>query len=191
MRQLPANAIKTGLMPNEYIKGVAGIVIQDGCMIFERRGGKQSAKGFLDFCSGKTENDERPYDTMVNELQEELGVDAQTAENVTELGTRRITLDNEAVKNFFSTTFYIQLPKDYKLRMQQSEVSELIKMPLKDAFKVIREGKQLRYPYDASMEKVLTTLVNHLYMDEVLTKEQVDSLILPREARPREQENPV
>ena len=176
LRRISLQAIKT-MAKGEFLKCVSCIVIQGDKIIFELRTDQKSGKGSLDFCSGKIDNDEKPNEAMIRELGEELGIEKQIAENITELGNHPITLNAGYIKNAFVTLYYLNIPENQKLKIQEAEIKKAIKLPFADAFKLIRGDERFRVSYNADMEKSLTKLVNHLYMDELLNAAQANLLL--------------
>ena len=158
-RKISSDRVKSDLEENEYLQGVSCVVIRDGKILFEKRSNTQDGSNLMDFCSGHIDNDEDPKTAMVRELGEELGIPQEIAEKVTKLKYYPLIAEKrQTQKKWFMTFFYLQIPNNLKLQLQESEVKKVDFLQIKEAFELIRECEELQFPYDANMEEMLKQL---------------------------------
>ena len=159
-RNEPASKIKLGVLDEntDYQGGVSCIIIQNGQILLEKRGAKQVGAGTFDFCSGHIDNEEKEKETVVRELGEELGIPSEIAKKVKMLKAYSTTLNRQAQRNWHMTFFYLEIPNNFKLAIQEDEVENIVFVPIKDAIELIKEGNRFQFPYDKNMETMLIDL---------------------------------
>ena len=161
-KKIPRGIIRTKkekeIKNNEWLKGVSCFVLNSkGEVLIEQRANKGLTPGKLDLCSGHIDNVEIPFQSMVRELKEELGIDIRQEYNANlyQLTPKNCPLIFESKgkqKNFF-ITFFCLARKNEKIITQKSEVENIRYMNLEDAFELIQTGKT-KFPKDFNYEPI-------------------------------------
>ena len=127
------------LAPREIVlhNGGAGIlpIDSEGNVTLVRQYRCGVGKVYLEICAGKTEKGENPKDCAVRELKEELGLVADT---VTSLGALGATpaYDSEIIYIYLATGL-----TEVGQALDDGEFLEIVKMPLKEAFYMVNDGR--------------------------------------------------
>ena len=127
------------LAPREIVlhNGGAGIlpIDSEGNVTLVRQYRCGVGKVYLEICAGKTEKGENPKDCAVRELREELGLVADT---VTSLGALGATpaYDSEIIYIYLATGL-----TEVGQELDDGEFLEIVKMPLKEAFYMVNDGR--------------------------------------------------
>ena len=127
------------LAPREIVlhNGGAGIlpIDSEGNVTLVRQYRCGVGKVYLEICAGKTEKGENPKDCAVRELREELGLVADT---VTSLGALGATpaYDSEIIYIYLATGL-----TEVGQALDDGEFLEIVKMPLKEVFYMVNDGR--------------------------------------------------
>lgn len=161
-KKIPKGIVKTKkekeIKNNEWLKGVSCFVLnKNGDVLIEQRANKGLTPGKLDLCSGHIDNIEIPFQSMVRELKEELGIDIRQEynSNLYQLTPKNCPLVFESKgkqKNFFITFFCLTRNKDDVI-IQESEVEKIKYIKLEEAFELIKNGKT-KFPANFDYEPI-------------------------------------
>lgn len=172
--KVPKGVIKTKkekeLKSNEWLKGVSCFVLnQDGNVLIEQRANKGLTPGKLDLCSGHIDNVEIPFQSMVRELKEELGIDIQkeSKSKLYQLTPKNVPLvfeSNGKQKNFFITFFCLKRDSS-EVVIQKSEVDNIKYINLEKAFELIKSGKT-KFPAGSDYEPIFNQVRNIKEMEK-------------------------
>ena len=148
---------------NEWLKGVSCFILnENGDVLIEQRANKGLTPGKLDLCSGHVDNFEISFQAMIRELKEELGIDIQRESvKLHQLEPKNCPLvfeSNGKNKNFFITFFCLERNSS-KVKIQKEEVASIKYIPLKEAFKLIQDGKT-KFPSDFDYREIFDQVYN-------------------------------
>lgn len=151
-----------------YLKGVTCFVInQKGEILIEKRGKTELTPGKLDLVSGHVDNFEIGRQSMVRELQEEVGIEENIAVNIKKIKEMPITFESSGkLRNFIIEFYCLLVPDGIQLKKQSNEVDSVAWVPMDLAFEMIRSGKT-KFPkqsglvnYEAIFGKVKSAYLN-------------------------------
>ncbi len=171
------------ILPNDkqagsyFLGGVSCFVIDEsGNIIIEKRGNTNITKGKLDLCSGHIDNNETPTQAMIREYVEELHNGTQeeiekarneAINNLVKLDELDLIFKDKEKERKFFIQFFALKTKLETYTMQESEVAEIIKIPMEELFKMMRQG-ETKFPYDSRFEKIFEQ-VRNIYKGREIT----------------------
>ena len=139
---------------SNWLKGVSIFVLtDDGNLVLEKRSKKtQLSPSDIDLVSGHRDEEEKGKKAAYRELNEELGLKKKKF-----LSLKKIKHETPLVfkggRNFFISFYVTKLKKkiDY-LDFQEAEVEDVIILPMKEGFDLIRQSKT-KFPYSGNEKK--------------------------------------
>ena len=152
----------------EYLKGVTCFVVnQKGEILIEKRAKTKLTPGKLDLVSGHVDNMEIGRQSVIRELNEEVGIDENISASVQKMDEMPISFESSGkFRNFIIEFYYLLIPERVEATAQHDEVAELKWVPMESAFEMIRSGKT-KFPkqsqvvnYEKIFEKVRTEFLN-------------------------------
>ena len=145
----------------EWISGVSCFVINESNeVLIEKRVSKGLTPGKLDLCSGHIDNFETPTQSMIRELQEELGINWQeSSHNLKKISEKEpaplVFESNGKKRNFFIYFFCLNIKKA-KFKDNQflkDEIDSIMWIPMDKCFELIQSGKT-KFPKDYNYEEI-------------------------------------
>lgn len=160
LRNIETRHIREGLLlEHEYLRGVSCLVTQDDNVLVEMRADAKEGGGLLDFCSGHVDNIELPAHAMIRELDEELGIGFDVAKKLTKLKEISLVIPRRKIEKNWHMTFYqLELPKNAKLHMQNSEIKSAAMISKNDVLNLYRANQKFLFPHDPSLLQLLSSL---------------------------------
>lgn len=152
----------------EYLKGVTCFVVnQKGEILIEKRAKTKLTPDKLDLVSGHVDNMEIGRQSVIRELNEEVGIDENISASVQKMDEMPISFESSGkFRNFIIEFYYLLIPERVETTAQHDEVAELKWVPMESAFEMIRSGKT-KFPkqsqvvnYEKIFEKVRTEFLN-------------------------------
>lgn len=134
------------LIKGVYLKVVTCFVVNDkGEVLVEKRANTELSPGELDLVSGHVEQNEVGIQTVIRELEEEVGIPESKAISACKIGNQVFeSAGNSTSTNFFTEIFYLFL-KDSEVKANPNEVEKLEWIPMEKVFEMIKQGKT-RFP---------------------------------------------
>ncbi len=145
--------IQKGEHTNDFVKCCSCFVVNSkNQVLIEKRGKTVLDAGKLDLCSGHIQSNETPFEGMIRELNEELGIKKEESKNIKELG--KVKLDfNKSGGEFKCITYVYMLKRDKDLlELQDEEVKSIQYHNLNEIISMIKQGKT-RLVYDDDNSK--------------------------------------
>ena len=161
-----------------WIKCVTCFVIDDANkkILFEKRGKTQIDAGKLDLCSGHVSGDELPIQTMVRELQEELGITEDDSRNLKYLG--KVDMDYYLLSNkgenfpnlkCLGTVYALKMHDISKIKIDNYEVVREGWLDYEDAIGFVKNN-MTRFAYTEEtaekFDEVFSTLKEYMYPEK-------------------------
>lgn len=155
---------KDELQEDNFLKGVTCFVInKNGNVLIEQRVSKSKLMpGELDLCSGHVDNNETYTQAMIREYAEELHCSSKQErekamnEAISKLKPIKeldLKFNNKGkIRNFF-IKFYALMTDNADIHMQEEEIENILWVPMKECFELIRNGKT-KFPYDSRYEEI-------------------------------------
>lgn len=127
----------------EYLKGVTCFVVnQKGEVLIEKRAKTKVTPGKLDLVSGHVDNMEIGRQSVIRELNEEVGIDENISASVKKIDEMPLSFESSGkFRNFIIEFYCLLVPGRVETTAQYDEVAELKWVPMELAFEMIRSGK--------------------------------------------------
>lgn len=151
---------KKSISEKEWLKGVSCFVInQNGEVLIEQRVSKGLTPGKLDLCSGHIDNFETPTQSMIRELEEELGIKREISfsklKAISQKQPAKLCFNSSGQqRNFFIYFFCLKLDQPI-INFQKEEVSGIRWVPIEECFELIRRG-ETKFPSDYDYENIFS-----------------------------------
>lgn len=131
-------------LTDEFLHGVTCFVINEkGEVLMEVRANTELTPGKVDLVSGHVDGEETPTQTVIRELNEEVGIkniDSSQIRRVSELAKPLGFESKGKIRRFF-IDFYCLKTKKHHFTIQPEEVESLKWIPMEEAFEMIKSGK--------------------------------------------------
>lgn len=139
---------------SNWLKGVSVFVLtDDGKLVLEKRSRNTNlTPGDIDLVSGHRDEEEKGKESAYRELREELGIKKKKV-----LSLKKVRHETPLVfkggRNFFISFYVTKLKKKSKsLNFQETEVEDVVVVPLEEGFELIRQNKT-KFPYTGNEKK--------------------------------------
>lgn len=156
---------------NLYLNGVSCFIIDEkNRILIEKRANTKLTANEIDLCSGHTDNNETPTQTMIREYVEELHSGTEEEKQIAreeaikglkKLDELDLIFKNRGKDRKFFIQFYILKTKMKQFTKQAEEVQNIEWIPYQECFDLIRQGKT-KFPYDKRYEKMFKKIEEHI-----------------------------
>lgn len=156
---------------NLYLNGVSCFIIDEkNRILIEKRANTKLTANEIDLCSGHTDNNETPTQTMIREYVEELHSGTEEEKQIAreeaikglkKLDELDLIFKNRGKDRKFFIQFYILKTKMKQFTKQAEEVQNIEWIPYQECFDLIRQGKT-KFPYDKRYEKMFKKIEEYI-----------------------------
>lgn len=156
---------------NLYLNGVSCFIIDEkNRILIEKRANTKLTANEIDLCSGHTDNNETPTQTMIREYVEELHSGTEEEKQIAreeaikglkKLDELDLIFKSRGKDRKFFIQFYILKTKMKQFTKQAEEVQNIEWIPYQECFDLIRQGKT-KFPYDKRYEKMFKKIEEYI-----------------------------
>lgn len=161
---------------NQFLKGVTCFVInENGEVLLEKRANTELTPGKIDLVSGHIDKDEIAKQSIIRELDEEVGIKQNDSINVKEIATLPLGFESKGKTRNFIITFYYLFTKSQKFTVQTEEVKSLYWVPMEQAFELIKSGKT-KFPKqnnNVNYDQIFETIKNAYLNRNIIKKQEI------------------